>query len=115
MLIKKILIIVFLFSLVLNPENKDKRERAYFYFYKGKVARESNNLNSAINNYIRAIKYEPSNTNYVMALVQVYFETGKFEKAQKILETNHSSFKNETEVFLLHFIQGIAYACNGEH
>jgi len=115
MLLKKLLIIVFLFSLVFNPDNKNKEERAYFYFYKGKVARQAGNLNSATNNYIRAVKYDPSNTDYILALVQVYFESREFEKAQNVLKTNQNSFKNETEVFLLEFVHGISLACHGEH
>lgn len=115
MLINKISLFLFLFIIGLPPDHSTDKEKANYHFYKGKSARQDGNYSKAINNYLKAIKSEPANTQYVMALIQAYFENGEFQKAEKSLKLHKSSFSNEDDAFIWNFIFGLSLACNGEH
>jgi len=115
MLVKNLTLIFLLFITGFIPKNSVDEEKAYYHFYKGKSANLNSNYIKAIRNYEKAIKFESSNTQYILALIQVYFELGEFQKAQKILDDFQNSFSNPDDIFIWNLIYGTSLACKGDH
>jgi len=99
----------------MSPLSDSSDEQAYFYYYKGKCARQEGKQNKAISNYQKAIKLKPAENQFVLALIQMYFETEEFDKALKAINKYKNSFSEDHDNFILNFIQGLAFSCNGDH
>lgn len=103
------------FLLAFIPPKKSSIDKAYFHFYKGKVANQEGQNKKAIKCFRKALDLEPENYQYLMALVKVYFETSHFDELHQTLSHSHADFSNEEDKLIFKFISGTAYACAGDH
>lgn len=115
MLIKQFIIIALFISTVFSTHHESKDQQAYFHYYKGKCARLEGNSKTAIRQYQKAVKLDPDNKQYILALIQSLIESNAYEEVHKELNTYRQIFSTDDDLVLWYFIKGLNYACNGNH
>lgn len=113
--VTKLFLLIVMVVIHLFPGRKPDREKAYFHYYKGKSAKLEGAWNTAANHYIRAIRLDPGNPDYVQALVQSHLESGRYGKAVDAIDSHKQVFNQNDRDFMGYFLKGLAYACQGEH